>query len=81
MFYSLVLVQAKIELKGMLDTGLMMTTLSTDVVPRLLPGGSLAPVDIVLIVCGGRQTSPLGVCDMLRLMDFVWKSQMLIVEG
>ena len=30
----------------------------------MLVGESPAPVHIILIGCGGKQTSPLGVCDM-----------------
>ncbi|KAK0137889.1 Retrovirus-related Pol polyprotein from transposon 297 [Merluccius polli] len=87
LFYTSVLVQGKIELKGMLDTGSMATTLSADVVPRLreagvLPGECPAPVDIVLVGCGGKQTSPLGVCDMtIEMYGFSFEVPVLIVEG
>lgn len=59
LFYMSVLVQGKVELKGMLDTGLMVTMLSADVGPaglreaRVLQSESPAPVDIFLVSCGG----------------------------
>ena len=87
LFYTSVLVQGKVELKGMLDTGSMATTLSADVVPRLreagvLPGESPVPVDIVLVGCGGKQTSPLGVCNLaIEMYGFSFEVPVLIVEG
>ncbi|XP_041926157.1 uncharacterized protein LOC121689966 [Alosa sapidissima] len=87
LFYTSVLVQGKVELKGMLDTGSMATTLSADAVPRLkeagvLPGEFPVPVDIVLVGCGGKQTSPLGVCDLaIEMYGFSFEVPVLIVEG
>lgn len=86
LFYATVLVQDKIELRGMLDTGSMATTLSADVVPRLMEAGvvvdtSLTP-DVVLVGCGGKQTSPLGVCDLqLEVYGMKFEVPVLVVEG
>lgn len=70
----------------MLDTGSMATMLSADV-SRLREAGvfsgeSPALVDIVLVGCGGKQTSPLGVCDLdVELYGFSFKVPVLIAEG
>ena len=87
LFYASVLVQGKVEVQGMLDTGSMATTLSADVVPRLreagvLLGESPTPVDIVLVGCGGKQTSPLGVLDMvIEMYGFKFEVPVLIIKG
>lgn len=69
LFYTNILVQDKVEVKGMMDTGSMATTISADIIPMLKQAGvmtedMLAPADIVLVGCGGKQTSPLGLCDL-----------------
>jgi hypothetical protein len=68
LFCTTVLVQDKVELTGILDSGSMATTLRADIVPRLreagvVEGNCLAPSDIILVDCGGRQTSPVGMWD------------------
>lgn len=63
-----------------------MTTVSADAVPRLreagvLPGESLAPDDIVLIECGGKQTNPPVVCEMaIKMYGFRSEVPVLIDE-
>lgn len=87
LFYCTALIQDKLELKGMLDTGSMATTLSTDVVPRLreasvMPDDVQVPVNIVLVGCGGKQTCPVGMCDLkLEIYGFSFVVPVLIVEG
>lgn len=59
LLYAYVLVQVKVELKGMLDTGLMATTISADTMPMLkqasiMTDDMLASIDIVLVGCGGK---------------------------
>ncbi len=87
LFYTNVLVQDKVELKGMMDTGSMATTISTDIIPMLkqagvMTEGMLAPADIVLVGCGGKQTSPLGLCDLkLEVYGYKFIVPVLFVEG
>lgn len=69
LFYTSVLLQDRVELQGMLDSGSMATTLSADVVPQLRDAGVLdqdilSSSDIVLVGCGGKQTSPDGVINL-----------------
>ncbi|XP_051755516.1 uncharacterized protein LOC127515671 [Ctenopharyngodon idella] len=59
----------KVELQGMLDSGSMATTLSAEVVPQLGDAGVLdqdilSSSDIVLVGCGGKQTTPDGMCNL-----------------
>ncbi|KAK9958540.1 hypothetical protein ABG768_010653, partial [Culter alburnus] len=59
----------KVELRGMLDSGSMATTLSAEVLPQLGDAGVLdqdilSSSDIVLVGCGGKQTTPDGVCNL-----------------
>ncbi len=87
LFYTNVLVQDKVELKGMMDTGSMATTISTDIIPMLkqagvMTEGMLAPADIVLVGCGGKQTSPLGLCDLkLEVYGYKFIVPVLFVDG
>lgn len=87
LFYTSVLVQDKVELKGMLDSGSMATTLRADIVPRLreagvVEGNFLAPSDIILVGCGGKQTSPVGMCDLnIQLYGFSYVVPVLILDG
>lgn len=87
LFYTSVLVQDKVCLKGMLDSGSMATTLSANVVPQLREAGVLdqelfPPSDIVLVGCGGKQTSPEGVCHLkLDVYGFSFSVPVLIVSG
>ncbi|KAJ8349270.1 hypothetical protein SKAU_G00244000 [Synaphobranchus kaupii] len=80
-------VQDRVELKGMLDTGSMATTLSADAVPCLreagvVAGEFLSPADVVLVGCGGKQTSPLGQCDLkLEVYGMQFEVPVLVVEG
>lgn len=87
LFYTNVLVQDKIELKGMLVTGSMATTISADTIPMLKQAGimtddMLASADIVLVGCGGKLTSPLGLCDLkFEVYGYKFIVPVLIVEG
>lgn len=87
LFYTNVLVQDKVELKGMMDTGSMATTISADIIPMLKQAGvmtedMLAPADIVLVGCGGKQTSPLGLCDLkLEVYGYKFLVPVLFVKG
>ncbi len=63
LFYTNVLVQDKVELKGMMDTGSMATTISTDIIPMLkqagvMTEGMLAPADIVFSGLWGQTNQP-----------------------
>lgn len=87
LFYTSVLVEDKICLRGMLDSGSMATTLSADVVPQLRAAGVLdqelfAPSDIILVGCGGKQTCPEGICNLeLKVYGFSFSVPVLIVSG
>lgn len=87
LFYTNILVQDKVELKGMLDTGSMATTISAAVIPMLKQAGvftddMLVPADIILVGCGGKQTSPLGLCDLkLEVYGYKFLVPVLFVEG
>lgn len=87
LFYTNILVQDKVELKGMMDTGSMATTISADMIPMLKQAGvmsedMLTPADIVLVGCGGKQTSPLGLCDLkLEVYGYKFLVPVLFVEG
>lgn len=87
LFYTSVLVQDKVCLRGMLDSGSMATTLSADVVPQLREAGVLdqelfPPSNIVLVGCDGKQTSPEGLCDLkLEVYAVRFSVPVLIVSG
>lgn len=87
LFYTSVLVQDKVRLRGMLDSGSMATTLSADMVPQLLEAGVLdqelfSPSDIVLVGCGGKQTCPESMCDLkIEVYGFNFSVPVLIVSG
>lgn len=86
LFYTTVLAQDKIELKGMLDTGSMASTLRADILLRLREAGlqwdSIASSNIVFVGCSGNLTSPVGICDLkLQLYRFSYSVPVLIVEG
>src|SRR4029434_10510888 len=59
--------------------------------PRLVPrlreagvllGESPTPVDILLVGCGGKQTNPLGVLDMvIEMYGFKFEVPVLIIKG
>ncbi|KAK0150419.1 hypothetical protein N1851_008482 [Merluccius polli] len=77
----------KVKIQGMLDSGSMATSLRADLVPQLreagVVGGHLiSSTDIILIGCGGKQTEPVGICEMkLRLFDSDYLVPVLIVDG
>lgn len=87
LFYTCVIVNDAMEVKAMVDSGSMACTLSSAVVPRLqeagvLSSGSLNPVDVVLVGCGGLRTRPVGVCELL-LTAYGHKASVpvLVVDG
>ncbi|KAL1277366.1 hypothetical protein QQF64_024039 [Cirrhinus molitorella] len=71
----------------MLDSGSMATTLSAAVVPQLREAGVLdqelvPPSDIILVGCGGKQTCPVGMCDLkLEVYGLCFSVPVLIVSG
>lgn len=72
------LVQGKLELMGNWDTDVVFHLREASV----FPGESPAPVGIVPVGCGGKQTSPLGVCDVaIGTYGFPFEAPVLIVEG
>lgn len=82
LFYASVLVQDRIELHGMLDSGSMATTPSADVLPQLRDAGVLVRDVLVLVGCGGKQTSPDGVLNLkLEVFGFYFSVPVLIVSG
>lgn len=87
LFYASVLLQDKVELQGMLDSGSMATTLSAEVVPQLGDAGVLdqdilSSSDIVLVGCGGKQTTPDGMCNLkLEVYGVSFTVLVLIVRG
>lgn len=87
LFYASVLLQNKVELQGMLDSGSMATTLSAGVLPQLRDAGVLdqdilCSSDIVLVGCGGKQTTPDGVCNLkLEVYGVSFIVPVLIVSG
>lgn len=87
LFYASVLLQDKVELRGMLDSGSMATTLSAEVLPQLGDAGVLdrdilSSSDIVLVGCGGKQTTPDGVCNLkLEVYGVSFIVPVLIVRG
>lgn len=69
LFYEKVLLDGKVEVRAMLDSGSMACSLSSKMwnrllEERLLKNPSLAPSDVILIGCGGSRTKPLGVCEL-----------------
>ncbi len=87
LFYASVLLQDKSELQGMLGSGSTVTTLSADVVPQLRDAGVLymeilSSSDIVLVGCGGKQSSPDGVINLkLEVYGVSFSVPVLIVSG
>ncbi|KAF7705597.1 hypothetical protein HF521_020883, partial [Silurus meridionalis] len=84
---KIVLVQDRVCLRGMLDSGSMATTLSADAVPQLREAGVLNQElfprsDIVLVGCGGKQTSPVGTCELkIEVYGFCFSVPVLVVSG
>lgn len=87
LFFTTVSVGDKVDIQGMLDSGSMATSLHADLVPRLreagvVKGDLVSPTGIVLIGCGGKQTEPVGICEMeLKLFNFDYLVPVLIVDG
>ena len=87
LFFTTVLAGDKVKLQGMLDSGSMATSLRADLIPQLreagvVSGELVSPTDIVLIGCGGKQTEPVGICEMrFRLFDSDYLVPVLIVDG
>uniref|UniRef100_A0A3B5QIP4 Gypsy retrotransposon integrase-like protein 1 n=1 Tax=Xiphophorus maculatus TaxID=8083 RepID=A0A3B5QIP4_XIPMA len=87
LFFTTVLVGNKIELRGMLDSGSMATSVRGDMIPQLLEAGVvmgevIPPTNIVLVGCGGKQTIPVGICELkLKLFGFDYVVPVLVVDG
>lgn len=69
LFYTQVVVDDKVELKGMIDSGSMACTMSEGAEALLKVAGVLTKEPesaerIVLVGCGGKQTRPRGVYDL-----------------
>lgn len=68
LFYTPVMINKKITVSAMLDTGSMACTLNEIVADKLIESGALAgtveDIDIVLIGCGGKRVFPKGACDL-----------------
>ena len=87
LFYTCVVVNDIIEVKGMIDSGSMACMLSSAMVPRLQGAGvltseALFPVDVVLVGCGGMKTRTVGACELV-LMVYGHKASVpvLVVDG
>ncbi len=87
LFFTTVLAGDKFELRGMLDSGSIATSVRANVVPQLreagvLKGDLISPTGVVLVGCGGKQTVPVGRCEMkLKLFGFDYAVPVLIAEG
>lgn len=64
LFFTDVIVQDTVLLRGMLDSGSMACTMSAQTLSRLKDAKVLTSTLLTLIGCGGQSTSPLGVCDV-----------------
>ena len=69
LFYETVMLGGKLPARAMIDSGSMVCTLSSAVIPRLcecnvLKGNVLDPTDVVLVGCGGSKTVPSGMCEL-----------------
>ena len=87
LFYTSVTVNDAVELRALVDSGSMACSLSSEVVPRLeqagvLSSGSLNPVNVVLVGCGGLKTAPVGKCELV-LTAYGHKASVpvLVVDG
>lgn len=61
----------------------MATSVHANLVPQLREAGDLiSPTDVVLVGCGGKQTVPVGLCEIKpSLFGFDFVVPVLIVEG
>ncbi|KAI3363625.1 hypothetical protein L3Q82_001262 [Scortum barcoo] len=87
LFYTSVLVNDTVELRGMLDSGSVACSLSSSVLPRMgkssvVSSDSISQTSVVLVGCGGLRTSPICVCELkMKVLDCNILVPTLIVEG
>lgn len=87
LFFTDVLVQDVVLLRGMLDSGSVACTISCQALSKLieakvLSSGDVAPTMLTLIGCGCQRTSPLGVCDVqMKIFNCSFSVPALIVDG
>lgn len=87
LFFTDVLVQDVVLLRGMLDSGSMACTMSSCALSKLMEANVLSSDDVVptmltLIGCGGQRTSPQGVCDVqMKVFNCSFSVPALIVDG
>ncbi len=87
LFFTDVLVQDGVLLRGMLDSGSMACTISCQALDKLiearvLSSEDVAPTMITLIGCGGQRTTPQGVCDVqMKVFNCSFSVPALIVDG
>lgn len=87
LFYTSVLVDDAVELRGMLDSGSMACSLSLSVLPLLekanvVSSDSISQTSVVLVGCGGLRTTPIGVCELkMKVLDCNILVPTLIIEG
>lgn len=86
-FYTDVLLENSLTVKGMIDCGSMACTLSPVVVSKLQDAGvtlngPVTPSDVVLVGCGGSKTKPVGMCDInITVYGCTVQVPTLIVDG
>lgn len=84
LFFTDVLVQDVVLLRGMLDSGLYyeFTALSKLMEANVLSFDDVVPTMLTLIACGGQRTSPEGVCDVqMKVFNCSFSVPALIVDG
>ncbi len=87
LFFTDVLVQDGVLLRGMLDSGSMACTISCQALSKLieaklLSSKDVAPIMLTLIGCGGQITSPLEVFDVkMKVFNCSFSVPALIVDG
>ncbi len=87
LFFTDVLVQDGVLLRGMLDSGSMACTISCQALDKLiearvLSSEDVAPTMLTLIGCGGQRTTPQGVCDVqMKVFNCSFSVPALIVDG
>ncbi len=86
LFFTDVLVQDVVLLRGMLDHGSMASTIGFQALSKLieakvLSSEDVAPTMFTLIGCDGQRTSPLGECDVqMKVFNCSFSVPPLIVD-
>lgn len=87
LFYTNALVNDKVSLQALLDTGSMACTLSEEAERELKSAGvalelSDTRTDIVLVGCGGVQVKPKSICELkMEVYDCTFRVPALVVPG